>query len=293
MSAYRKKTVVAALAAVLLVGGATACENGKKDETGAAGAPSASVSAPAAGTRGAAAATPASLLESTKKAAADITSLEYAMTGTSPEGAFSADVSMRLKPSTALAMKMSSAESPEQVEIRLVDGIMYLGSAGKYLKFDVKAMDPKAGAELDGLGKSTKGAENPGDKVDALLQSKDVRIVGEEVLDGQKTQHLTGTVSLDQMREAVAKADPEARQRQEATLRSLEKAGVTTMTLDLWIDENSRTKQLRSRAQGTAGATDVTMKLKGYNQPVEITAPPADQVTDLGAAMKDSGGSAA
>lgn len=50
VSAYRKKTVGAALAAVLLVGGATACENGKKEDSGkpAAGS-SAQPTKPAAG----------------------------------------------------------------------------------------------------------------------------------------------------------------------------------------------------------------------------------------------------
>lgn len=60
--------------------------------------------------------------------------------------------------------------------------------------------------------------------------------------------------------------------------------------MDIWIDEADQAKQVRTQGQGTSGSMDVTIKFKDINKPVEIAAPPADQVMDLGEMMKDSGG---
>ena len=289
MFTYRKKTAGAALAAVLLVGGATACESGKKNDGGKAAAPASS--APAAKT---AQVTPVALLEKSQKAAEEITSLRYAMSGTSPDGTFTGDIAMTLKPAVAASMKIGSADKPgETAEIRLLDGAMYMGSEGKWLKFDVKAMDPAAAAKLDSAGKGTKSAENPGDKVAELLQSKDVKLVGEETVEGRKTQHLSGTLTLDQLKAAAATGDQAAKERREKSVRELEKQGATGMTLDLWIGEDNRLYQMRSQAQGGKGRTDVTIKVTEYNKPVEVAAPPADQTLDLAEMMKGAGEGAA
>ncbi|MFD0374046.1 hypothetical protein [Streptomyces sp. NPDC127112] len=135
----KKKTAMAALAAVLLVGGATtACEGGKKDDGGKAAAATPSAAAPAAGkpAQGGADATPAAYLEKVKKKSEDITSLRYTMTGTAEGQPVNMDASMRLKPSVAMSMKIS-AQGQEGAEIRLLDGTMYMGSEGKWLKFDM------------------------------------------------------------------------------------------------------------------------------------------------------------
>ncbi|MFE3990882.1 LppX_LprAFG lipoprotein [Streptomyces goshikiensis] len=294
MLANRKKTVGAALAAVLLVGGATACENGdkgdKKDSGKAAASAPASAPASAGAGKGAAAATPVALLEGTKKTSEEITSLRYAMSGTTPDGAVSGEVSMAMKPALAMAMKLASPDSPgETVEMRLVAGAMYIGAEGKWLKFDMKSLDAKAAAQLDAAGKGTQNAENPGDKANALLQSKDVKLVGEETIDGQKTKHLAGTLTLDQMKTAAASEDQATKDRREKTLAELEKQGITSLAMDMWIDESNHTKQVRTRGQGSKGVTDMTIKFTDYNKPVDVQAPPADQVVDLAEMMKGSG----
>ncbi|MFD3802292.1 LppX_LprAFG lipoprotein [Streptomyces sp. NPDC058611] len=282
MSAYRRKTIGAALAAVLLVGGATACEDGKgaKRDGAAAPAPSRAAQTPAA-------VTPAAFLEKTKKKSAEITSLRYTMSGTAGGGTISGEASMRLKPTVAMSMTMASPETPGQnVGIRLLDGALYLGSEGKWMKFDLKAMAPDEAKRLDALGGGQQG-ENPGDKANDLSLSKDLKVVGEESVDGQRTTHLAGTVALDQLKGQNAATTPEAKARQEKNLKMLEAQGIKELTMDIWIDEADQTKQVRTRGQGTSGPMDVTVKFLDVNQPVEITAPPADQVVDLAERMKD------
>ncbi|MEU9252907.1 LppX_LprAFG lipoprotein [Streptomyces sp. NPDC048270] len=285
MNVYRKKTVGAVLAAVLLAGGATACEEGKKD----AGAAASTASTPSKAAEKPAEVAPAAFLQKTKQKSQDITSLRYSMVGEAAGEKISGEVSMRLKPTTAMAMSMESPEKPgEKVDIRLIDGVMYMGSEGKYLKFDIKTLAPDQAKQLDSLGSAQQG-QNPADTADSLGTSKDLKKVGEETVDGQKTTHLSGTVTLDELRAASASSAPEAKERQEKNIKALEAEGIKSMTMDIWIDEADQAKQVRTRGTGNSGPMDVTIKFLDVNKPVEIAAPPADQVIDLAEMLKESG----
>ncbi|MFF1558999.1 LppX_LprAFG lipoprotein [Streptomyces sp. NPDC058279] len=288
MNTYRKKTVVAVAAAVLLAGGATACEGGKKDGAAApksAASPSAPPSAPKP-----AQGEPAAFLEQVKKGSEQITSLRYTMSGNVAGQSVAGDVAMRLKPEVAMSMKMASPEEDGgTVDLRLIGNVMYMGSEGKFLKLDLKSASPDAAAQLDALGKVGQTGENPGDQANQLSAAKDLKSLGEETIDGQKTTHLTGTVGLEQMKAAAAAGSPEAKDRQDKTVKQLQDQGVRSMVIDMWIDATNHTKQVRTQAQTAKGPMDVTIKFTDYNQPVEVTAPPADQVVDMADMMKDGG----
>ncbi|MFF3212400.1 LppX_LprAFG lipoprotein [Streptomyces sp. NPDC002886] len=285
MFAYRNsnrtKTAGAALAAVLLVGGATACESGQKGGTGKAAAGQGA-------TKGAVEVVPAAYLEKVKAKSEELTSLHYSMTGTAEGAQFSGDVSMRIKPSLAMSMKMSTTgEGGQKAEIRLVDEAMFIGAEGKWIKFDMKSLDPAMAEKLNSAGgTANKGGENPGDRAGELLKAKDLKYVGEETIDGVKTKHLSGTVTLDDLRAALASSAPDAKKRQEQSVTALEAQGVKSLTLDMWIDESDHTKQVRTRGEAAKGPVDTTIKFLDYNQPVDVAAPPADQVMDLAEMMK-------
>ncbi|MER5934396.1 LppX_LprAFG lipoprotein [Streptomyces sp. NPDC002054] len=276
------RTAGAVLAGVLLVGGATACGQTKAgDKAGdkAGGGNGGAVTEVA----------PAAYLEKVQKTSEELTSFRYTMSGTTAGQQVNGEVSMRMKPTLGMAMKMANPEKPgENVEIRLVDSAMYMGAEGQWLKFDLKSLDAKAGKSLDSLAKGgTSRAENPGDRANELLAAKDLKKAGEETIDGQKTTHLVGTVTLEQMKAAAASAAPEVKERREKSVKTLETQGIKSMTMDMWIGDNDRPKQFRMRGDGAQGPVDVTIKFTDYNQPVEITAPPADQVVDLAELAKD------
>ncbi|MEV7417181.1 LppX_LprAFG lipoprotein [Streptomyces sp. NPDC089919] len=293
MSTYRKKTAVrtatAVLAAALLAGGATACDDGKKDAAGPA-----KTAAAKPGGSGAVDAAPAAYLQKVQDKSKQLTSVRYTMSGTSAGNAIAGEAAMRLKPQVAMSMKMSDPAKPaESFEMRLVDGAMYMGAGGKWLKFDMKSADPTSAAQLEKLGKGSQNAENPGDRASQLSAAKDLKKVGEETIDGQKTVHLAGTVTVADMKASVAAAEPDVRARRQQQLDQLVKQGVSSMVMDMWIDDATGfTKQFRMRGAAKQGPMDLTMKFLDYNKPVDVAAPPADQVTDLGALMKNKGGTA-
>ncbi|MEV7727052.1 hypothetical protein AB0P15_20185 [Streptomyces sp. NPDC087917] len=281
MTTYRNRTAGAVLAAALLVGGATACESGKKDDGGKAAGAQATPSAPGAGqgaAKGVANATPAAYLEKVQKKSEEITSLRYTAVTTSGGETSNSEVSLRTKPSLAMTMKVSGGD--DAAEIRLVDGAMFIGADGQWIKFDMKSADAATQKKLEGSG-GDKSAENPGDRAGELLKAEDLKTVGDETVDGVKTKHVSGTVTLEQMRAALTGATPEARTRQDKSVQALEDEGIQKLTIDMWIDESDHTKQVRTRGEAKNGPLESTIKFLDYNQPVDIAAPPADQVMDL------------
>jgi hypothetical protein len=278
----RARVAGAALAAAFVSVGATAC--GASDGGGAEG------DSPRM--------TPAAAVAKAAKNTEDITSVRYRMTGKVPvEGRIKAEASMRMKPSIAMSMKMTALDqgADGEVEIRLVDKVMYLGGAaaakemdGKsWMKFDL------SGAAGDALGGASGGIESQADKNPAqestfLTGSKDVKKVGTEKVEGVETTHYKGTVTLDQFREALKDEDKATREKREKSLEQYEKMGVDKLTMDMWIDGEDHAKQFRMRGDADKGPLDMTITFLDYNQPVTVEAPPAKDTMDLGEMMKEA-----
>ncbi|MEV7612783.1 hypothetical protein [Streptomyces sp. NPDC089799] len=277
------RTAVAVLTAVLLAGGATACGDKKADGKAAdkAGGDRPVVTK----------VEPAAYLQKVQKNSVDLTSMRYRMSGSSAGQKIEGEASVRLKPTVAMTMKMSNpAKAGENIDIRLIDGIMYLGSEGKFLKVDLKTADPNAAKQLDALGNGGgQQAENPGERANQLQSAKDVKVVGEETVEGKKTTHLSGTVTTEEMRASLATATPEQKESREKSLKQLESQGIKSLAMDMWIGEDSRPVQVRTRGEGAQGPVDLTIKFLDFNQPVDVTTPPADQVVDLSELAKAQG----
>ncbi|WAP60695.1 DUF1396 domain-containing protein [Streptomyces sp. S465] len=274
----------AVLAGVLLCGGAVGCgSSGSDDKTAGKSADTSSEQvrmAPAAAVRAAA------------KKSEKLTSFRYRMTGTTPEdGRIEGEAAMSTKP-VAVSMKMRAAGqgADAAVEIRLLDGAMYLNggkeAAGEldgksWLKFDMSAMDEKQTGALSGGSLSRQADRNPADDSAFLSGADDVKRVGEETIDGVRTTHYRGTITLSQMRKSLKGEDAATRERREKSLKAYEEMGIDRMSMDMWVDPDGHTKRFRMRGKGDKGPLDMTMTFSGLNEPVTVKAPPADQTMDL------------
>ncbi|WP_405659923.1 LppX_LprAFG lipoprotein [Streptomyces sp. RK9] len=275
----RKRTAGAALAAVLLAGGAVSCGSEKSDKAGGDLAPAAAV----------------------KKAAAtseDLTSFTFRMDGKVPgDGRVKAEAAMSTKP-LAMRMEMSATDKgvPQKAEIRLVDGGLYLGGG----KEAAKEMDGKSWIKFPakGLGKTKPGGtslsaqadNNPADQSTLLTGSDDLKKVGTEKVEGVETTRYTGTVTMDRLRELMKDEDAATQKRREKSFKQYEDMGVEKLTMDMWIDGEDHTKQFRARGKGDKGPLDMTITFVDYNKKVTVTAPPASQVMDIAKEMKGAQG---
>ncbi|GIH91343.1 LppX_LprAFG lipoprotein [Planobispora siamensis] len=109
--------------------------------------------------------------------------------------------------------------------------------------------------------------------VKLLTASKDVKAVGTETVDGVETTHYSGTFPVD---EAVQLLDPAER---EHVQEQLSKA--KDVKFDLWADAQSLPRKVTLSGSEQGATFNMAAQFRDFNEPVTITAPPADQVGDL------------
>lgn len=258
----------AGLAALLLAAGAAGCGKGEESPE----------------------MTPAAAVAKAAKNTEDITSLRYRLNGSVPEqGRIEAEASMRVKPEVAMSMKMKAFDQGTDgtVEIRLVDKVMYMsgGAAAQemggksWLKFDLAAMG--ADKELNQLGTVSRADRNPATESTFLTGAKDVKKVGEEKVDGVETTRYSGTLTLDDLRTSSKDEAKETRERREKSIEQYEKPGVDKLAMDMRVDGEDHTERFRMRGDADKGPLDMTFTFLDVNKPVEVAAPPAEDVATL------------
>jgi hypothetical protein len=243
---------------------------------------------------------PAAAVAEAAKNTEDITSLRYRMKGTVPgEGDVSGTAAMTFEP-MAMSMKLKvdgkSADESGEMEIRLVDKAMYLGGGAEaakemdgksWMKFDLSQLG-ESGLDSAGLG-AAQAEQNPATEAGFLTGADDVEKVGTETVDGVKTTHYRGTVSLDDLRASLEGEDKKTRERREKSLKQYEDLGVEELEMDMWIDGEDHPKQVRTRGAADKGTLDMTITFLALNEPVKVTAPPAKDTVDLAEMMEELG----
>ncbi|MFJ1973126.1 LppX_LprAFG lipoprotein [Streptomyces sp. NPDC087903] len=275
----RRRAAGAGLAALALAGGAVGCAKG--DDESPAMEPAAAVAKAA-------------------KNAETITSFRYTMTGKVPDaGRVSGEAAMSVKP-PAMSMKITAQDkgADGKVEIRLVDKAMYIGGGAQaakemdgksWIKFDMSALgaDKQLNPAQLGAGQAD---QNPATESTFLTGSKDVKKVGTETVDGVKTTHYKGNVTLDELEASLKGKDKATRKTREKSIAQYEKMGVDSLVMDMWIDGDDHTKKFRMRGDADKGPLDMTITFLDINKPVTVTAPPAKDTADLAEMMKDASG---
>ncbi|MFD5964747.1 DUF1396 domain-containing protein [Streptomyces sp. NPDC060311] len=269
--------VGAGLAALLLAAGAVGC--GKEDSESPEMTPAAAVAKAA-------------------KNSEEINSLHYRLTGKTPEeGRVKAEAEMQIKPTLAMSMKMTALDQGAEgtAEIRLVDKAMYIGGSpeaakemdGKrWIKFDLSGTG--VDEQMNQMGSASQADKNPATESTFLTGAKDVEKVGTETVEGVKTTHYKGTVTLADLEKTIGDEGEATREKRQKSLEQYEKMGVDTLTMDMWVDGDDQTKQFRMRADADKGPLDMTFTFLGVNEPVKVTAPPAAEVADLAEMMEEA-----
>lgn len=141
------------------------------------------------------------------------------------------------------------------VEQRIVDGTVYIdaagilgGSDGKWIALSLDRLgDAGASSPLGGLGATPKSA------LDMLHEvAGPVETIGDDTIAGHHATHYRVTVS-------------------EATTG--EAGGAT---VDVWIDDQDRAVKIQSTSPD--GDADLTFEVTAFGVPVDVAAPPADDV---------------
>ncbi|MFJ9678170.1 DUF1396 domain-containing protein [Streptomyces sp. NPDC101194] len=245
--------------------------------------------------------TPAAAVRKAADNSRRITSLTYRMSGEVQGQTMEGTAAMSMKPpAMQMHMKGGSAGDAGEVELRLTGDAMYINGGAEaaaemdgksWLKLDMAELKKSTGQDPLG-GLSSQADRNPAEESASMSVAKDLKKVGPATVDGVRTTHYTGTVTLADMRASLADEDAETRERRTQALKKYEDMGIEKLSMDMWIDGSDHTKQFRTRSTTDKGRLDLTITFVDFNKPVTVKAPPASETMDLAEMMKGADGGA-
>lgn len=249
----------------------TATDSSGGSSTSSSGSPSADASSPTAGET----LDPATFVDDVLGSVEDATTAHLTMTTTGGSDAMTmeGDVDYSANPPEMSVTMTSSADSSQQIGLRIVDGVMYMQMAqlgnGKWLKMDLNGKNsPLGGGLMDQM--------DPGAGLEAMQANiDDVTYVGEEDVDGETLQHYRMKVRS----KAFMDLQGDLGTTGGAKLPSL-------ITYDIWTDDAGMMRKTEL-AMGDLGS--VTVEMSDWGEPVDISAPPDSDIMDMpGADMMGS-----
>lgn len=160
-------------------------------------------------------------------------------------------------------------------------GISKLASelpAGKrWVFFSYDAMSKQTGTDLRSLVDQSQSS-NPNQGLEYLqATSGDVTKVGDDEVGNQHATHYRTTIDYEKFaNERLADAKPEVRDRI---------AALGKVPADVWINDSDRVVKTHYAIDASAfgarsGTADMTMVITGFDDPVDVQAPPADETID-------------
>jgi hypothetical protein len=181
----------------------------------------------------------------------DYAHIDFTMGGAGGEMKGTGDVDYTAKPPN---MSMSMEIGPETVRMLLVDAMMYIQSSqadGKYLEYDLADPNNPLGA---GLAEQL----DPAGSIEAFTKAvTSVTSSGEEDVDGRTLSRYVLTIDTTQLADQSGAAGLPAQ-----------------MQIVIWLDDQDRMAQTSM----ATGAIQYDATLSGFDEPVELEAPPKAQI---------------
>ncbi|WLQ35679.1 hypothetical protein P8A18_20660 [Streptomyces castrisilvae] len=127
----------------------------------------------------------------------------------------------------------------------------------------------------------------PDQGVKSLLASGDVKKVGQEDVRGVTTTHYSGTVDVADLTAKNSSLDADELA---ALKKQLADAGISTETVDIWVDGDDLLVKKTERGQMKTGELNSTVFYSDYGTKVSVERPPADQTIEFTELMKQQQG---
>ncbi|KRV50794.1 hypothetical protein AQ490_13570 [Wenjunlia vitaminophila] len=179
---------------------------------------------------------------------------------------------------------------------RYTRGAMYLNMGptvanqigGKsWIKYDyanLAEMNGASGAVMQDQLQS----QSPTKSVKLLLASPDVKKVGTEQIGGEETTHYSGTIDVADFTEQAS--ENVSAEELEQFRKELEQNGVTTETIDVWINDEDLMVKKVEKADTAQGKMLFTANYSEYGVDVDVEIPPASETADFRDLMQQQTG---
>lgn len=160
----------------------------------------------------------------------------------------------------SMAMKMTNPMAGGEMDIRFVDGTMYMNmgqaSGGKFYKLTLEEMSQATGTDLTEQMDPMKSIESFTQGVDTITYLGTESVDGEDLEAYEMTLDTTKVDQLQGMGGQLPKK----------------------LTYQVWLDDEDR---MRRTMMDMGKLGTMQMDVFDWGQPVEISAPPANQVTEM------------
>jgi hypothetical protein len=237
--------------------------------------------------------TAAEVLQKTSQKSAQVHSFaaDITLSGSSQGGSGLTHLTtqVRLQPDVALTgtvdkLSVGGFTLNSSVPVRYLRGTLYgkvpqqfasFVGGKQWAKIDLNQAGKKAGVNLDSVVQHTELVD-PGQQTKTFTASKDARKVGEETIDGTKTTHYTGAITV---KDALDTLDAQTRAKLQQAYTDV---GAQKINFDVWVDGQDQARKLTVKMARSSGeATTLSIVYSGFGKTVNVTAPPADQVGDV------------
>ncbi|MFH9606248.1 hypothetical protein [Streptomyces sp. NPDC017448] len=160
---------------------------------------------------------------------------------------------------------------------------MAANTGGKrWIQYSYKDLAELGGASGDVMQDQLR-TSTPDQGVKALLASGDVKKVGREDVRGVSATHYSGTVDVAELTARNSELD----EKQLAEFKEqLALAGVTTQTVDIWVDENDLLVKKTERGEMKTGAFNSTLFYSDYGTEVSVEKPAASDTVEFTELLK-------
>lgn len=142
------------------------------------------------------------------------------------------------------------------------------GASGSYMKDALQNNTPVKGVEV-------------------ALASPDTQDLGDATVNGVQTKHYRSTLTADELTSQGNGANlSEADRKELKTL--LDKGGITSETIDLWVSEDNLPVKTVTSAKTAAGAMTTTCTYSNFGTPVHVSAPDSSDTADFNDLMNQT-----
>jgi hypothetical protein len=175
--------------------------------------------------------------------------------------------------------------SNAEMQMRMVDGVLYMGFGS--LPSDARdqferltggkhwiRLDPASLGITPQGGSGALDETNPGSTIGALRGVDDVTRVGVEDVRGVATTRYRGVIDVSK---SLAKL-PQALREQLSRMQDVFGNG---WKVDVWVDADGRTRKMAVDVGGSKMQMTEEFEFYDFGAPVDLTAPPADDVVDF------------
>ena len=144
-----------------------------------------------------------------------------------------------------------------------------------YVRIPPNRVPGKEWISMPASGAGTVSPPDPLQSLQVLAGAHDVTKVGEEDVNGTPTTHYSVVVDPAALKSAVA-GDPRAAALPPGVLDQAK-----DVTTDVWVDDQNRPRRLRVDLKVQAVTVRTAVEFHDYGKPVDVAAPPADQVLTI------------